>query len=64
MWSGLLRPFARHDVEQPAPQAPPFGYSRVSAWNHPSATIGLRSTPMPLISTAIVSPGFIHSGGV
>src|SRR6185437_495987 len=25
--------------------------------------IGLRSVPMPVISTSIVSPGFIHSGG-
>ncbi len=29
-----------------------------------SAMIGLRRTPTPVISTSIVSPGFIHSGGV
>jgi hypothetical protein len=28
-----------------------------------SSTIGLRRIPMPPISTSIVSPGFIHSGG-
>jgi hypothetical protein len=29
-----------------------------------SAMMGLRRTPIPVISTSIVSPGFIHSGGV
>jgi hypothetical protein len=35
-------------------------------WTSPqsSATIGFRRIPIPLISTSIVSPGFIHSGGV
>jgi hypothetical protein len=32
--------------------------------HQPSATIGLRSTPMPVTSTSTVSPGFIHSGGL
>src|SRR5438445_10759431 len=42
-----------------------FPSSREFRRPQPSATIGLRSTPMPpSISTSTTSPGFIHKGGL
>ena len=38
------------------------GWTAIFA-GYSSWAIGLRSTPMLLISTSIVSPGFIHNGG-